>query len=440
MPAFAPPARAPASPKVSKRAPHSRLTSSALGLPDMTYEERRAARVPIFDLLGVSRISRGIYLDAFYTTIDDEYGGFARLPYRRDAKQAIARRVAAAIRIIAAFSAWYPVIWRFVAAGFIVANVAAAAAGIFLAYDRLQAAFAPVSAGFGAACIVIAVVVTSRVSPMLPRNWPYDMLALLFIGASFASAAQFAARTAEWWSVGAVAGMAAIAVFCAVNLVVLTLSQAMTQFVTWRKINAFPEEEVIETTAAVLVGLHTTDSWRLPEQRARHSDNMGWAARRIERELISRYVVGLAGTNESIRSDAAAYAAAYRAIATELVFPSDSVPAKVRAFLWDALQKEATGCWGLLERAAPAVAMAQRRARVLAALGSLVSIALPLAIAAIAFRRGIPGVDDAFQTNIGITALGWSVLSVLAILNPRQFDQQASAAKTLGDVLKQGRS
>jgi hypothetical protein len=44
--------------------------------------------------------------------------------------------------------------------------------------------------------------------------------------------------------------------------------------------------------------------------------------------------------------------------------------------------------------------------------------------------------DAGIRANVLITMLAWSALSLIAMLNPRQFELQASAAKSIGEVIR----
>ncbi|MDB5027285.1 MAG: hypothetical protein JWO66_974, partial [Candidatus Eremiobacteraeota bacterium] len=204
-------------------------THSAVGLAALSDQERRTGRVLVLDLLGVSWFSRGIYLDSFYGTIDDEYAAFAALPFPRDDKKAIAPRVAAAIRTIALFSAWYPVIWRFVARGFIASVVAALVAAVWVALAALGPHPSALAVVFAAGLTFLALVVAGRLVLRLPRRWPRDVLTLVVAGAACATLAQilFAHRPPSWPWPGVLAAATAVAVVCLVNAAVLTVAQAL---------------------------------------------------------------------------------------------------------------------------------------------------------------------------------------------------------------------
>ncbi|MBV8748303.1 MAG: hypothetical protein JO103_01180, partial [Candidatus Eremiobacteraeota bacterium] len=418
-------------------------TSSMLGQGYHFMEsERDAARIPAFDLVGVTWLMRRVYDDAFYATSDGEYGAFAALPYPDDAKRAIGGRVLASIRTIAAFSAWYPVLWSLLARAFALANVLAVIAAIFVAYDLLRAHPAPLAIGFAVTATVVALLAAHQLLVRLPRRWPYDVLVLVVACALFTPLAElaFARRPDVWWLAGAAAAATSIAVVAGFDAFALTLTQAFSQLVTRQKITAFPEEEIIQTTASVLAGAHAAGyGWRVPEDRARDAENLEWIARRCESELVARYLGSDAATDTRLREDGRACAAAFRARRRELAFPGPNTAATLTAFLWNSLRAAASGDWAALERRTPPPAEQKRRANVLSWAGNVVTVALPVAIAVVVARLPADQLDPALGHSIVVTAISWAVLSVLAMLNPRQFEQQASTAKTLGDLLKQGR-
>ena len=122
----------------------------------------------MFTAIGMTWLGRRIYSDAFYKTIDEEYARFAALPYPRDQMRAIGRRVSASIRTVAAFSAWYPVIWRFVARGFAFSIAVAIADAAFMVVTSDDLRTKPLA-------VAMIVPLVFR----LPRRWPYTLFLYL---------------------------------------------------------------------------------------------------------------------------------------------------------------------------------------------------------------------------------------------------------------------
>lgn len=427
--------------KGARKERRSLRAHSTVGLTPITDEELRAARMPLFALVGISWFTRRIYLDAFYRTIDDEYRAFAELDADPAARKEIAPRVAAAIRTIAAFSSWYPVVWRFVARGFAVAAFLGVAVAGAVGWNALRAQPDPVAIAAGIVATAAVLYVTVRLLLRLPRRWPYDVLALVVVGATLGTLAQTVYGSGMPFPayVALLLAASSVATMCLVTALVLTISQGASQLVTWRKINEWPEEEVIQTTAFVLGRFHRAGpDWRLPEQRASAAENLEWIAQRFEHNLTARYAAGGSAADAAIARDAARYAAAFRARRHELAFPGASTPARFGAWLWNALCAEARNRWADLDGVTPPAATVQTVPRVAALLRNAAVVVLPAGIALAVQQLNLLGSDEALQRNVVITGFSWSLLSLLAVVNPRQFEMQASTAKTLGELLKKG--
>jgi hypothetical protein len=406
--------------------------------PDILESERRAALVWPLTIWGFERFNRRRYLDAFYRTIDGEYARFSKLPYSLEQRKLIKGRVLASIRTIAAFSAWYSVAWSVVArslvAGTILAWLSAIAAFVWF-FQRATPDVGLVGGWLiGAGIIIIA----SRSVLALPRRWPRNAIVLVVAGAAFSTLSQhFAASASSWWQYGLVAGSLGAAVLCVVTLFGLVLGQAIYQRVTWCKINRFPEEEIIQTIAFLLGGIEDAgEVWRTPEERAQFSQTLEWIAQRCSQNLPSRYLDKRSTSDKPIADLAAECGEAFRARKALLAFPSTTTISDLGNFLWDALVKTSSSNWDGLERVA-ITAPATRRTRALGFLISAGAVVLPIAVAACVLLavRGNPDFAD-FGRNVAITLCSLSFLNILSILNPKQFENQLTAASKLGDLIR----
>ena len=417
-------------------------TGSRVGLEPISESERSAARLWPFSYWGLRRFCERGYLDAFYRTIDGEYAGFASLPFPRTERSLVAPRVAASIRTIAAFSAWYRVAGTIVSSGFSIAATLAVI-GTVAANVRLPLAMpGNVAAILSAIAIsLLLFVVAAAGVAVLPHRWPGDALTLIFASAVFITIAQFGRLHAPFWLPGADAACFGVAVFFAVGALSLITGQLVAQRVTRRKITRYPEEEIIESIAFLLaridrLGIH----WRLPENRARIAVLLEWIARRFEQNLVQRYQDGSYGSDGAIGTAAAERGQAFRAQKLAIALPSAVSIDALQKFLWTSLLSAASNDWDALQRlpvAAPASKPARFRQFASSAAGIVVPILIAVAFAAFPWPKEHPEYD-VLRNNVAVACIGWSVLSVLALLNPRQFEAQLSAAKTLGELVKKG--
>jgi hypothetical protein len=412
-------------------------TESAVGLEQISGKERAAARVFPFTIWGVERLAEPAYLDAFYRTIDKEYGAFAALPFPHNKKVSIAPRVAACIRTIAAFSAWYDIASGLIGFSFVLAMVL----GVLAWGGTLAWYFTSIRSNDAAFTLAIVIplavlVLVSRAAALLPRRWPQDALALLFGAAAFTTVAEHFAspQYAQSWKVGVVAAAIGAAMLCAILFAGIVIGQAAFQRITWRKISQFPEEEIVQSIAFLLTSIADAKRWRVPEERARTSITLEWIARRFQQNFPRRYLSGNSATDAAIATAASERGEAFRARKMAMAFPGADTIESLRQFLWDALVKTASNQWEALQTV-PLADAAPRGARAVGFVGTAAAIALPLFVAgAVVFAIHDPGSED-LRRNVAITLGSWSLLSVLAILNPKQFEQQLTAAKTLGDFI-----
>lgn len=380
-------------------------------------------------------------MHSFYTTIDLEYRGFVQLRVPLEDKRSIVRRVAAAIRTIAAFSAWYAVAWKLLRASVTIAQMSSAIVTGILIYSRFVADARWPNALVALAALLGSIALLTLAVSKLPRRWPRNAIVLLVAGAACLSLTEFAAMANDG-GIGVAAGLAAAvcgSTFCAIMLLAILAVQTIVQVTTWRKISRFPEEEIIQSVAFLLTALDAAgDGWRLPEERARIAVTLEWIARRFEADLTRRYLATGSNINPVISAAAAEIGAAFRARKIALVFPATRTLESLREFLWHALRCASANNWDALERCAP-LPPAPRRGRLRDAAGSIAGIGLPLVVGiAILFIPDLPTDYVPLRNNASFTLSSWSLLSILAVLNPRQFEPQLSAAKTLGDLLKKG--
>ena len=428
--------------RLSGRASHYR-TQSAIGHLNISRNERAAARVWPLTIWGFERLAERTYLDAFYRTIDAEYTRFARLPFPSDKKALIKDRVAASIRTVAAFSAWYTVVWNLIAYSLLLGQTLAwLSATSIVAFHFLQS---EAVSGIVLSILIVGAILltTSRVVAALPPRWPQNALILILAAATFATVAEYSAKLPNdpLWQTGLTAGATGATVLCTVVFLGVLFGQGAFQRVTWCKITKFPEEEIIQSTAFLLASLANVDASKcLPEERARVSEGLEWIACRFEQNLASRYLDGNSTADAPIAKTAAEYGEAFRMKKLAIAFPGTATIKSTCQFLWDALLKMSSSDWKDLERV-PLPPPVSRPARAFSFLMSSAGIVLPLLIA-IGVLVVVNQVKQAQQFtplgwNVAITLGGWSLLSVLALLNPRQFDKQLAAATTLGDLLKQ---
>ncbi len=447
MIAAAPPEVASTPPRLTppwkRRRARAFRSASAIGIESIRASERDAARLWPFTIWGLRRFCEREYLDEFYGTIDDEYGGFAALPFPASEKRVIAPRVAASIRIIAAFSAWYRVAGTIIARGFVAAAVLGVASNvltIILAPHGISGSVAGVASS--AAVTIFLWVAAAGGVAMLPHRWPGDALALIIAAAAFATLTELGWSGEVVFPIpGAVAACVGIAVFFGVGALSLIAGQLVAQRVTRRKIRRFPEEEIIESTAYLLTRIERMGPrWRLPENRTRIVALLEWIARRFERNLVRPYRDGASSSDAIITTAAAERGEAFRAQKIRVALPGGDTIESLRSFLWSALRNAGSNDWDAMQRVA-IVPAASKPVRALQLVSSAAGIVVPLLVA-VAFSE-LPWLKDhpeydVLRNNVSAACIGWSVLSVLALLNPRQFDAQFSAAKTLGDILKQG--
>jgi hypothetical protein len=428
------------------------LATSAAGIPDPPKEIFDSARFWYIEWSGIARISRRIYRDRFFRTVDLDYGRFAKLPYPVDQKKAINSRVLACIRISTAFSAWEEVSWAMVEVGFRIAIVAGALSGVIATMLLFGGAASRLQLALAADAIAIAVVVASVFALAVPRSWPTCAVMMVALAAGAASLLRgvmtyttadstlFDMRTklgTNWVPFAEAVLWTAIALWT-VFAVALSVSAVFFIRATARRIARYPEEEIIRTLASVLGELSDPKTdWRSGIQRGKIVDRLEWVARRFENQFVDRYMGRDHATDTVLQQTATRCASRVRAQKRMVVFPSKHTLADLTAFLWSALQNAALHTWDAIEGDEVAEIVPSRRERFVAGLRATAAVVGPAAFS-LAFQSTTA--DPGIKTNVLITGLAWSALMVLALLNPKQFENQLSAAKSIGSVIKKSGS
>jgi hypothetical protein len=434
-------------------------TASRIGIPDTPDSFFDAARVAYFDVPIIKRFVRPIYLDRFYAIVDRDYGQFRALPYPASEKRAINARILSAVRTVAAFSAWEEVSWAIIEFGFTLAIVVATIAACVYAWLLLGASsVANLAIAFGV--ILLAIMCARWISFLIPRTWPRSAFTMLLLAAAAGTAGRALQLLAayEWhaplrWSalltVRAATGTSwapfvEIGLYTAALLwcgfaFVLSASALFYIRVTARRINDYPEEEIIQTVLAILERLCDSSlDGRAAKERVKLVERLEWIARRFESEFVGRYLGHDPATDPLLSQVACGCASRFRSQKRAVVFPSVQSFEELQSFLWSALQNAAQQAWSQIESDDLVKSTPSRRERITMFGRNALALLGPAAFA-LCFYVAAP-VDAGVRANVLITGITWSAITALAMLNPKQFETQAASAKTLGEIFKKSSS
>lgn len=203
----------------------------------------------------------------------------------------------------------------------------------------------------------------------------------------------------------------------------------------WRcKVRRHPAEEIVQTLCLVLANVEAMpDDWRRAWVKRDTVANIEWIAQALQREFAATIRSGDNWTATWFAQRTHERAAALRQLKQQVLLPHDGAQERLRQTLAETLVHAAGENWGQLATGEYEVARAWgvRAAGALRAIGVVVfPLLLVGALQVLPFE-----VNEPIKASIATAAIGWAVVSVLALLEPN-YEKRIGAAKTVTELFK----
>lgn len=200
------------------------------------------------------------------------------------------------------------------------------------------------------------------------------------------------------------------------------------------KVRRYAKEEIVQTLCLVLARVEfAPDQWIHTEFRGEVVYNLEWIHRRIKCNLYHNLSTKDTDTNTWLRNCMSEMAEYFRRLIQKVLLPQEKTREELIKDLASRLVDAAEGNWGKFKRnqAPPSRSLIRTTLHVLR---SFLSLVFPfMIVVAVVF---IPNpLSEQIKSTIVTVALGWGVLSLVILLDPK-FERKVSAAKSLESIFK----
>lgn len=411
----------------------------------------RAAHADVLRAPPFRRLFYRRYIAEYQRRIDRDLRALRVVHLNDDLRKAIRGRVCAAVRTVAACSAWYAVSYSILRGGFklaLTAAVIATVAAAFLLPPHTPVAYDAVAMGF--ALVLLALYVLASLA--IAQGWKFDLIwsigwaALFVLAYRHSATASMLQSTLQYLHLRPSApdmllyvGKAGQELFLAGA--VYTVIIAITAFIggatyvlttSLKKCQA--EEEIIQTLLHLLDYIRRyRDQGYAFDFRRYVSRQLDWIADRFAYDFLRLYRATDADSALWQAQTALRLASGIRELKRSIILPTGDIVERLESKLISALGYAATGRWKYLPQAdSVAAKIANKRDRIVAVLQGFISLAVPLAIAVFAILK----LDEPLRSSLAIPFISLAVVNVLAIMNPAGFDKRVDATKSLVEVIR----
>jgi hypothetical protein len=362
-------------------------TESAIGLQKMEPSLARSAGALVLDWPIFARLKL-VYYDDFYRRSDSEYtdirGIFDTLKFAEPIAEQGKRRIAQAIRISAAFSAWYAVSAVLLDLGWWLALLIGTAAAIALSVHSGLLSHEWSTAAWH--CTVAIAVVGAALSACrsFANTWPSARKSV--------SVLLVVSTLTLWAALEDHVPLVPVVPLGVLDPLAISLwllfftgcaAQALNAYATRAKAQSFPEHEVVETLAWLVVQLAQSqpNGWQARAKRRELDMQLQWLTYIFETGFEKSFDAS-GYKDDQLAAVAAQIAAAFRERRVDLAFPSRLQIVQLDAFIRSSLRNAAMGEWASLNRSSNVPSpQTKLRERFLQFGKAALTIAIPLCVA-----------------------------------------------------------